>query len=680
MSDSERRSKRQRISQACDYCRKRKSKCDGAQPVCSVCRLFDKPCAYGNAKKRGLQTGYVRGLESLLGLMIQDVPQSEMSVRSRLRNQYLGCSFVEGEFLDHTTDLWRRSDLAKDLDHLLNSNDTESDQGELQQISSLPPLSVSHEEEEPVARQDTTIEPPAQSETVGVNNPPPQNWNFLEGFPDGVSDLVDRYFQATQCWFPIVERRDILRTLYEDNEKDTVHPDNSLDEGHRLCVWSMITFSSQAETDVSIVSRCPSSWQIQSHLWERLMTTHRSFGIGHIQATLIMALCEIQRAAFTSAGILAAQAYRMLMGTVEQESSKHDRRPHVFQGCLVLDTIISALQGKVPLLSRMASRGLPKVDENALEEWEPWTSPVHDELTAARTNRHPLRVLSSFNMIRLLIEKLSMILESPMELQVLSHHASDLQIWYSNVKRQHQLNDRSTPPILVLHLTWNFTFLILFRQMRHIERQWIPLVQQAVRSISQIGARYLQLTHILPYNPLLLIFGLQAERTLQKISQQTMEPGDSADYVQLKRNLEALNCTVKNATSGNPQKVQLDKPMTEMITPSQPNIETNPQFGKSTEVIWSESESNMLLSPMSTEILTQQPEVRQHNGLNSSAYSQAMLNDSDQFDDIFDEMLSFIPSRRDNDDATTFAQNLGFLSTDLDLELPTVSDPDKNGP
>lgn len=134
MSESERQSKRQRISQACDYCRKRKSKCDGVQPVCSVCRLFKKPCEYGNAKKRGLQSGYVRGLETLLGLMLQYVPTSEVRIRTLLRQKYSTASFNDGESADACTDLWRSSDLAKDLDLLLVTGGDEPER--------LPPLDV----------------------------------------------------------------------------------------------------------------------------------------------------------------------------------------------------------------------------------------------------------------------------------------------------------------------------------------------------------------------------------------------------------------------------------------------------------------------------------------------------------------------------------------------------------
>ena len=139
MSDPKRQSKRQRVSQACDYCRKQKSKCDGAQPVCSVCRLFKKPCTYGNFQKRRLQSGYARGLEILLVLFMDHDPGSEMTIRTLFRSDYVDASFVGAEILDRTTDRWRISELAEDLEHLLTSDDKDSGQV-VSQGNKLPPL------------------------------------------------------------------------------------------------------------------------------------------------------------------------------------------------------------------------------------------------------------------------------------------------------------------------------------------------------------------------------------------------------------------------------------------------------------------------------------------------------------------------------------------------------------
>ncbi|KAL1922264.1 uncharacterized protein VTP21DRAFT_9803 [Calcarisporiella thermophila] len=59
--------KRQRVTRACDTCRKKKVKCDGTTPVCSNCLAFGLECSYSNlSKKRGPPKGYIEAIENRL--------------------------------------------------------------------------------------------------------------------------------------------------------------------------------------------------------------------------------------------------------------------------------------------------------------------------------------------------------------------------------------------------------------------------------------------------------------------------------------------------------------------------------------------------------------------------------------------------------------------------------------
>lgn len=73
-------------------------------------------------EKRGLPTGYVRGIEALLGLFQQFLPNGEYTLRKILRENIAG-RIVDSEYLDNASDIWRSSDLAKDFDQLLSSVD-----------------------------------------------------------------------------------------------------------------------------------------------------------------------------------------------------------------------------------------------------------------------------------------------------------------------------------------------------------------------------------------------------------------------------------------------------------------------------------------------------------------------------------------------------------------------------
>ncbi|CAM0135521.1 hypothetical protein VKS41_005167 [Umbelopsis sp. WA50703] len=59
--------KRQRVSRACDLCRRKKVKCDGLIPVCSNCQQFNYLCTYKDTtKKRGPPKGYIEAIENRL--------------------------------------------------------------------------------------------------------------------------------------------------------------------------------------------------------------------------------------------------------------------------------------------------------------------------------------------------------------------------------------------------------------------------------------------------------------------------------------------------------------------------------------------------------------------------------------------------------------------------------------
>ncbi|KAL0091889.1 Zn(2)-C6 fungal-specific transcription factor [Phycomyces blakesleeanus] len=78
--------KRQRVSKACEQCRRKKVKCDGTIPVCGNCVSLSLGCTYKEStKKRGPPKGYIEAiegrlhrLEALLGSIIQeDDPRSQ---------------------------------------------------------------------------------------------------------------------------------------------------------------------------------------------------------------------------------------------------------------------------------------------------------------------------------------------------------------------------------------------------------------------------------------------------------------------------------------------------------------------------------------------------------------------------------------------------------------------------
>ena len=77
--------KRFRVSRACDQCRTAREKCDGNQPICLPCVESKRPCTYTSVqRKRGLQPGYIRTLETTLAFIFQNSPETETLVNAQL--------------------------------------------------------------------------------------------------------------------------------------------------------------------------------------------------------------------------------------------------------------------------------------------------------------------------------------------------------------------------------------------------------------------------------------------------------------------------------------------------------------------------------------------------------------------------------------------------------------------
>ncbi|KAK6460358.1 putative transcriptional regulatory protein [Scheffersomyces coipomensis] len=70
MSDEDSKGKRSRVILACNRCRQRKTRCDGAQPICGTCTKRNIECVYGKREKRAkVSVEYVRSLEERLNML-----------------------------------------------------------------------------------------------------------------------------------------------------------------------------------------------------------------------------------------------------------------------------------------------------------------------------------------------------------------------------------------------------------------------------------------------------------------------------------------------------------------------------------------------------------------------------------------------------------------------------------
>jgi hypothetical protein len=85
-------------------------------------------------------------------------------------------------------------------------------------------------------------------------------------------------------------------------------------------------------------------------------------------------------------------------GDFSSNSAKsRSRSKHVFLGCFVLDTLISARLKRRPHLRSDDIDNVGLVEEDGLEEWDPWTDCLNVRRGSSGSSRVPASILSTFN-------------------------------------------------------------------------------------------------------------------------------------------------------------------------------------------------------------------------------------------------------------------------------------------
>ncbi|KAH8426032.1 putative C6 transcription factor QutA [Aspergillus melleus] len=516
--------KRQRVSRACDSCRSKKDKCDGVQPVCSTCASLCRPCTYkANPKKRGLPTGYIRTLELLWGLVFCKIQGSEEVVRALLRAanipSHLATMGKEAEGSDTLLSSWKNSIVLKEIERLLVSleqpedeqdkgsrppgdNDSPAD-AEGSSVLSADALEWQIPEGLAIERESSGLSPiktpsavsamrthvtritrdsTTQTSSPSVEDIPnisfgrtlPHSLDYRSGrellshhtpqLPSNAWPLLDIYFSYTQCWFPILEKHDILRTAFRHSENDIPVSPSAAGSGDHAALWSVLTLASIQEASISATRQLPQATSDRPDP-NLFYATAKSFipgengvhEIGHAQALLILSLAKLGQQDWTAAWILVGQAVRIsqclgldrvpVPGKDVGDSRAAARSKHVFLGCFVLETLVATQTGQVPSLRKSDLTKVGPINEDGLEEWHPWEDqtglrPV--ETSRGSFHRGPLHALSTFNRLislMCILNDTCCIQQSPTS--VISHLESSerqLQLWVSALPKSYRVD------------------------------------------------------------------------------------------------------------------------------------------------------------------------------------------------------------------------------------------------
>lgn len=399
-------------------------------------------------KKRGLATGYVRGLEILLGLIFHSVEGCQHSVVAILKGESAivspgGQEAEPASTVNVLVDAWRNSPSWKELDRILSTAEAREDEeltardlhdrldGALKKALDIKEEAVICPASPPDSLA-VLLDHGSTSRVVGsssrqghagisTNNtgaietptsdiPPGALSNLLQDW----SQLLDIYFANTNCWIPIVLRNDAFRAAYTvSNESNSNHA-SQLPLGDQACLVSMLAYARY--TQCITVGRYGSRQDLQDQFANlfaqasQLMATYESRrDVGHIQAMLVFTLLYYAqgnlRLAWSFAGraVYHAVELGLLKPRDTQSPPLDDRSKRVVLSCFVLETLLSARLHRRPYMRTSDVQSVGLLDADGLEEWEPWRptglSSGASTCNPPQPSHQPAKILSTFNLL-----------------------------------------------------------------------------------------------------------------------------------------------------------------------------------------------------------------------------------------------------------------------------------------
>lgn len=380
---------------------------------------------------------------------------------------------------------WRKSKFCRDVDKLLSGeqlgagddpfprsdeedSELEGEQPTLQdQIVILPPedeVSPSAQFIPPrsaVSVQRSSFVPLGTAEATGSLQQQPI---LATPLPHSTWRLLEVYFAYTQSWLPICEKHDLLRVSYSYPEAGLVLSTKELpNHADHAELWSVLAVAALQERMVAQDAEQDTGQEF-TRLYDisrRLIPTESgAFAVGHIRALLNLALVNLASSNPEAAWLLIGSASRILF-TIERSSQLMPARwKHLLAGCFMLDSFLSLQLHRRPYLSTSDIFRAGHIEEDGLEEWQPWSGPLH--ASASAFSRTPALSLSSYNKLTEIVGILNMCNhEDPLGSQ--RNHQETLQrldSWKASLSAKfNYITDElkatpPNPPAILLQLTY----------------------------------------------------------------------------------------------------------------------------------------------------------------------------------------------------------------------------------
>ncbi|CZR64092.1 related to quinic acid utilization activator [Phialocephala subalpina] len=276
-----------------------------------------------------------------------------------------------------------------------------------------PPSSHSYQDNSPfVTKEVESILSPSNAHTTISKGTPATSVDIPE-LPSETWHLIDVYFSYTHSWLPIIEKHDLLRTSYQYSQNRGGSSMSGSGSGEHAVLWAAIAYAKFQHRAINNIPRALGP--VGEMVWtaERMYAQARSLipneegvlELGHVQALLILTLANMGMGFHSRAWSLIGQAVRTAMDLqldqppdpVANLLKAKTRSKHVILGCFALDTLIAARLSRKPHLRAHDIDQVGLVEEDGLEEWDPWTDCLNVRRNKSGGSRGPSSILSTFN-------------------------------------------------------------------------------------------------------------------------------------------------------------------------------------------------------------------------------------------------------------------------------------------
>ncbi|ORE10344.1 hypothetical protein BCV72DRAFT_268886, partial [Rhizopus microsporus var. microsporus] len=370
---TEHEQKRQRVSKACEQCRKKKVKCDGTSPLCTNCVSLGIQCTYKEStKKRGPPKGYIEAiegrlhrLEALLGSIVQeDDPRSQAIIaelnspletaygeliRPRpMRRETITEYEVEDRLMKQDMNEIKPSQLLDSDDS--NHTDNIDESGQLRYYGKTSGFYMLQNNKN---FQNKLLHFNSRKRQTLSQSPPPPSLAVVDPFempPKDLSDhLLDLYFNNFYSLLPILHKQSFMQAL-------------SRNEAPPLLLNAIYAVASRVSSDARVRADPSKPETAGDVFFERarllLDLEWDSFKLYTIQSLLLMSSHQNGALKTTRGWLYSGMAIRMSQNlglhrncdNWNLTSTEKEERKRAFYGCFIVDRLSCAMHGRSPMI------------------------------------------------------------------------------------------------------------------------------------------------------------------------------------------------------------------------------------------------------------------------------------------------------------------------------------------